>query len=88
MPDETRYASSHLVAPGGQVWSGGRAIAPLFELLPGGAVVSLLPKAAPKPTDRVYEWIAANRSKVSRFVPARAKARADIVIADRQAAAA
>src|SRR6201987_5089463 len=45
MPEETRYASSHLVAPGGDVWSGGRAIAPLFELLPGGSVVSLLPKA-------------------------------------------
>jgi predicted DCC family thiol-disulfide oxidoreductase YuxK len=82
---EGRMASWHLVAPDGQHWSAGRAAPPLLRLLPGGRLPAALLGAAPSLTDRAYHWTADHRSALSKFIPARAKQRADRLIAERKA---
>jgi predicted DCC family thiol-disulfide oxidoreductase YuxK len=73
---EQRLASVHLVAPDGRRLSAGAAIAPLFRLLPGGALLALGFARAPRLTARAYEWVASHRSQLSKAVPAVAKRRA------------
>jgi predicted DCC family thiol-disulfide oxidoreductase YuxK len=73
---EQRMASVHLMAPDGTRLSAGAAIAPLFRLLPGGALLALGFARAPRLTSRAYEWVAANRSQLSKAVPAAVKRRA------------
>jgi predicted DCC family thiol-disulfide oxidoreductase YuxK len=75
MDRETRMASWHLVTPGGEVRSGGEALAPLLRLLPGGSAPAALADLAPGAVDRSYRWVAANRSAISRRLPARDWAR-------------
>ena len=71
-----RMASVHLVAPDGTRLSAGAAIAPLFRLLPGGALIAFGFEGAPRLTSRAYEWVAIHRSQLSRAVPSAVKRRA------------
>jgi predicted DCC family thiol-disulfide oxidoreductase YuxK len=84
MPEERRMASWHLVAPPGEVHSAGAAFPPLLRLLPGGGALAALADRLPGSTDAGYGWVAANRSRLHRLVPAAARRRADELIARRQ----
>ncbi len=72
-----RTASWHLVSPTGARHSGGDALAPLLRLLPGGRVPAAMFARFPRLTDRGYRWVAEHRSRISRWVPARAKRHAN-----------
>lgn len=75
MPQERKMASWHLVAPGGTVRSGGEALPALLRLLPGGGAPAWFVDRIPGTTDRVYRWVAANRSALSRRWPGRERGR-------------
>ena len=77
LTEEERMASWHLVAPDGRRWSAGYAAPPLLRLLPGGRAPAAVLAVAPEITDRVYRWVADNRSWFSRAIPERSKQRAD-----------
>jgi predicted DCC family thiol-disulfide oxidoreductase YuxK len=57
-----------LIAPDGERYSAGAALAPLLRLLPGGAVPARLLERFPGATNRAYDWVAGNRSKLSKVV--------------------
>jgi predicted DCC family thiol-disulfide oxidoreductase YuxK len=89
LPDLTadeRAASFHLIGPDGHRLSAGAAAPALLRLLRGGRRPAALLEAAPGVTERAYRFVAEHRSGFGRLVPSRAKARADRVIARRQAA--
>ena len=67
-PDE-RMASWHLISPDGERLSGGGALAPLLQLLPGGRLPAAGVARFPGLTDRAYRWVAAHRVQLSRWVP-------------------
>jgi predicted DCC family thiol-disulfide oxidoreductase YuxK len=73
---EQRMASVHLLAPDGTRHAAGAAMAPLFRLLPGGALLALGFARAPRLTSRAYEWVARHRSQLSKAVPGAVKRRA------------
>ena len=84
MEEDRRLASCHLVPPGDAPLSAGAAVAPLLRDLPGGAPLAAAAARLPTATSRSYEWVAANRSRLSRLVPGAAKRRADELIARRR----
>ena len=84
LDEEARWASWHLVDPEGGRTSGGAAVAPLLELLPGGRGAAVLARALPRPVvDSGYRLVARHRSVVGRPIGRRARARADRRIAQR-----
>jgi len=83
MPEEERMSSWHLADGVGQVESAGAAFPPLLGRLPGGAPLAGAAARFPRPVDRVYRWVAANRSRWGRFVTDGAKRRADRRIEER-----
>jgi predicted DCC family thiol-disulfide oxidoreductase YuxK len=86
MPPGERAASWHLVSPDGRRLSAGAAASPLLRLLPGGGPMARFLECFPRLTEQAYRWVADHRSRLSRLIPARAKARADARIARGQAA--
>ncbi len=76
VPPDLRLASAHAVAPDGRVYSGGTAAEHVARLLPAGAPFAAAAHALERPVDRGYRWVADHRTGLSRFVPARFKARA------------
>lgn len=80
---EKRLESFHLVRPDGSVASAGPALAELFRMLPAGTPVAKLLELAPGATSGGYEWVAANRVRLSRFIPDRVKAIANRRLARR-----
>lgn len=78
---EARLASMHLVAPSGERFSAGPAIAPLLGLLPKGHLLALGVSRVPRFTPKAYDWVASHRSQLSRAVPGRAKSRASARLA-------
>jgi predicted DCC family thiol-disulfide oxidoreductase YuxK len=80
VPEEQRMGSWHLVPADGEVYSGGRAFAPLLRLLPGGRTLARLPETAPGLADRSYRLVADRRSTIGPLLPDRLKARAQRVI--------
>jgi predicted DCC family thiol-disulfide oxidoreductase YuxK len=68
VPEERRMESWHLVAPGGQLNSAGRAVAPLLDLLPRARLPAALARAFPGATDRAYRFVADHRATLSRIV--------------------
>jgi len=84
LDEEARWASWHLVDPGGRRTSGGAAVAPLLDLLPGGRAGAALARALPEPVvDGGYRLVVRHRSLVGRPIGRRARARADRRIAQR-----
>jgi predicted DCC family thiol-disulfide oxidoreductase YuxK len=65
--EAARLESAHLVAPDGTLHSGGAALAPLAELLPGGSVAARLFLRFPAGTDRAYRWVAQRRGLLGRL---------------------
>jgi hypothetical protein len=57
-----------LIAPDGERRSAGAALAPLLRQLPGGTVPARLLERFPGVTNRAYDWVAGNRSKLSKVV--------------------
>jgi predicted DCC family thiol-disulfide oxidoreductase YuxK len=76
VPPEERLESFHLVRDDGSVVSGGPALAELFRLLPGGSAIAKALDLSPRTTARGYEWVAANRTELSRLIPGAVKRRA------------
>jgi predicted DCC family thiol-disulfide oxidoreductase YuxK len=83
MPEGTRFASWHLVDPGGELRSAGAGIAPLLRLLPGGRPLAAIAAGTPSAMERGYRWIAGHRSLWGKLVTDGAKRRADRRIAKR-----
>lgn len=77
-----RMTSWHLIDPGGGRSSGGAAIAPLLELLPGGGLPAAIFGRFPGATARGYRWVAENRSGLSRWVPNGSKDRARALVGE------
>src|SRR5688500_18829083 len=75
LPDDVRLSSFHFIDTDGTRYSGGIALAPMFDRLPAGHPIAVALRSAPKPVDAAYEFIATNRQKISKFIPARLKAR-------------
>jgi predicted DCC family thiol-disulfide oxidoreductase YuxK len=73
---EQRLASVHLILPDGERLSAGSVAAPLLRLLPAGTILALVIARMPAPTNRAYEWVARNRTQLSRAVPSAVKRRA------------
>ena len=67
VPAEKRLESAHLVTPGGTVLSGGAAAHTLAKLLPAGELPARIFRRFPDQTDRVYRWVARNRSTFGRL---------------------
>lgn len=82
MGAEARMRSWHLAGPD-RLRSGGDAFPALFDLLPGGAPLAAVARAAPGASERAYRLVADNRSRLSRLVPAGVRDRADGLIARR-----
>jgi predicted DCC family thiol-disulfide oxidoreductase YuxK len=72
MTSDERIESWHLRAPDGRIWSGGRAIPVVLRLLPGGQGPARVAARFPRSVDRLYRFIARNRSTLGRLVGARA----------------
>jgi predicted DCC family thiol-disulfide oxidoreductase YuxK len=68
MPEQQRADSWHLVGSEGRISSAGHAVAPLLDLLPGGAPLAALARAFPGATDAGYRLIARHRSALSSIV--------------------
>jgi predicted DCC family thiol-disulfide oxidoreductase YuxK len=80
---ERRASSWHLIDSGDGVRSAGSAAPDLLRLLPGGRPLAALLARFPRPTERVYRWVADHRSAFGRPLGDRAVARADRLIASR-----
>jgi predicted DCC family thiol-disulfide oxidoreductase YuxK len=78
--ERERMSSWHLVV-GPDRLSGGRAVAPLLRMLPGGTAVAAVLERFPQTTERAYRWVADHRSAlgrpITRGAAARARARID-----------
>ena len=88
LPDDVRLSSFHFIDTDGTRYSGGIALAPMFDRLPAGHPIAKLLRSLPGPVDVAYEFIATNRQQISRFVPERLKARSrkrlDAVLAEKE----
>jgi predicted DCC family thiol-disulfide oxidoreductase YuxK len=74
---ERREASWHFIDRDGSRSSGGVAAAPLLRQLPGGEPLASLAERFPSLTERGYGWVARNRGRLGKPIPAGAKARAE-----------
>lgn len=70
-PDE-RLESWHARSPDGRLWSGGEAVPVILRLLPGGKGLAWAAARFPRTVDRLYQFVARNRSALGRLVGARA----------------
>jgi predicted DCC family thiol-disulfide oxidoreductase YuxK len=68
MNPERKMASWHLVSPAGHVYSAGSGFPPLLRLLPGGRLLAVVTATFPWLTDRVYGFVSARRSCLSRWL--------------------
>lgn len=67
MTPQARMASWHLVIDG-KVWSGGRAMAPLAAMLPGGGLIAAGARTWPGLVERLYRTVATNRDWLGRLL--------------------
>jgi predicted DCC family thiol-disulfide oxidoreductase YuxK len=72
MTPQDRLASWHLRSPDGRIWSSGEAVPVLLRLLPGGKGPAWVAARFPRTVDRLYRFVARNRSTLGRLVGARA----------------
>ena len=80
-----RLASAHAIDASGRRTSGGDALAPVAEALPGGRPLAAVARRAPGLARACYDAIAGRRPLLGRLVSDRAKERADRRIAERAA---
>jgi predicted DCC family thiol-disulfide oxidoreductase YuxK len=78
-----RMTSWHLISPTGTRRSAGDALPALAALLPGGRLGALALRHTSALNDRGYRWVTEHRSLLGRPISARAKRRADELIAQR-----
>jgi predicted DCC family thiol-disulfide oxidoreductase YuxK len=81
-PDQ-RLASAHAIDAAGRRTSGGDALAPMAEVLPGGRPLAALARRAPGLARAGYDAIAGRRPLFGKLVTDAAKERADERIAQR-----
>jgi predicted DCC family thiol-disulfide oxidoreductase YuxK len=62
-------------------FSAGDAFVPVLRFMPRGRRLAFLVARIPGPTERGYRWVAGHRGLLGHFVPGRARAWADRVIA-------
>lgn len=79
---EERLETAHAVDADGRVFSGGDAAPVVAAALPGGGTVARALRFVSLPVGLLYGLVANNRIRVSKCVPAAAKARADERLAD------
>lgn len=72
MTADERLESWHVRSPGGRIWSGGEAVPVLLRLLPGGKGLAALAARFPRTVDRLYRFVARNRSALGRLIGAKA----------------
>jgi predicted DCC family thiol-disulfide oxidoreductase YuxK len=72
MPPRERLESWHVRSPDGRLWSGGDAVPVVLRLLPGGRGLARVAALFPRTVDRLYRFVARNRSTFGRLVGARA----------------
>jgi predicted DCC family thiol-disulfide oxidoreductase YuxK len=72
MPPGDRLESWHVRSPDGRLWSGGDAVPVVLRLLPGGKGLAWVATRSPRTVDRLYGFVARNRSTLGRLVGARA----------------
>lgn len=79
IPPAERLRSAHVVSPDGRVWSGGDGVAPIARELVGLRAARLA-WALRWPLRAGYRAIAANRTRLSRLMPAGARDAATVEI--------
>ncbi|HYJ49056.1 MAG TPA: DCC1-like thiol-disulfide oxidoreductase family protein, partial [Microbacterium sp.] len=72
MDPAARYASWHVVEPGGRIWSAGAAIPRVMRRLPGGRPVATLTATFPAVTERMYGLVVRHRTRLGRMLGQRA----------------
>lgn len=65
-PDR-RLRSWHLALPDGGVVSGGRAVAPVLRMLPGGKPFASVVERFPDGVERIYGLVASNRPRLAKL---------------------
>ena len=86
VPAAERMRSWHLVDADGTVQSAGAAAPPLLRMLPAGAPVAWVFERAPSAVAAAYRRVSGARGRLGPRIPRGSVARADRVIAERQAA--
>ncbi len=76
MPEEERLASWHLVEPGGEVKSAGAAFPGLFRRLPAGAPLAWVTGRFQSSTERGYQAVVANRTRLGERISSERRDRA------------
>jgi predicted DCC family thiol-disulfide oxidoreductase YuxK len=66
MDEDRKMGSWHVITAAGSVHSGGSGVAPLMDVLPGGAPLAALARRFPRATDRLYRLAADNRGLLGR----------------------
>jgi predicted DCC family thiol-disulfide oxidoreductase YuxK len=83
LPPEERLAAAHAVDPGGRVFTGGDAVAPILRALRGRRVEPA-PLAAALPARLGYRLVAGSRGLLGRVLTTGMRARATEAIARRR----
>lgn len=83
MEPALRLASWHACDERGELRSGSRALPALLERLPGGGPLATLVQRLPRLSAAAYEFLARNRTTLSRPIPDVSKRRARALIAER-----
>ena len=68
--EETKWASWHLVEPGGALYSGGDAVPRVLRHVRGGVLAGRLAARFPRVTSGLYRAVARNRDRLGRVVRA------------------
>jgi predicted DCC family thiol-disulfide oxidoreductase YuxK len=79
---EERLASAHVVDDDGRRRSGGAAAAEVLATIDRTRLLACLARSSPRATNWLYDAIASRRVSLGRLVGARARRRADRLLAD------
>lgn len=87
MDPTERLRAAHVIHDDGRRSSGGAAMRDVLAALPSARVPARIAGVSERATELGYRLVAGNRSVASRLVPKAAKARADLLLAEREEAA-
>ena len=85
MSPEERLASFHAASEGGSARSAGAGLPVVFDVLPGGSILSRLLRLSPAVTSRLYLLVAGNRSTLGKLITGGAARRARERVAQAEA---